>query len=73
MDNDNPWCPITNDFYGKLGDMQCKYGEGDWPESAIKEYAALDDGLREHIRNCAQCSIEEAFSNALLRGPIHSC
>ena len=65
MDNDNPWCSIADDFFGKLGDMQMQY-ELDCPESAAKEIAALDAGLKEHIKNCAQCSIAEA-------GRIYSC
>jgi hypothetical protein len=64
MDDDgNPWCPITTDFYCKLGDIQVQYGDGDWPESIEKEFAALDDGLREHLRNCPHCHpIEMSFA-----------
>jgi hypothetical protein len=68
MDNDNPWCSIATDLFGTLGDMQMKY-EVDWPELAKEEYAASEAGLKEHIQNCAQCSIAEAG----VRGPIYSC
>jgi mono/diheme cytochrome c family protein len=69
-DDYNPWCPTAYDLFGKLGDMHLKY-EMDWPESAVKEYAALEAGLKEHTQNCAQCCIAEAEMK--LRGPVPTC
>jgi hypothetical protein len=75
MDNGNYWCPVATDLGWKLGDMQLEYGE-DWPESAEREYAALEVALREHIKNCAPCQIADAtvqIADAELQGPTYYC
>lgn len=60
MDNDNPWCSVTDDFYGKLGDIQIKYGDDDvWSESDDREYAELEARLKDHIEKCPQCCIAD--------------